>query len=88
MADENWTNVNSDKSGSKTYATLRFYLKEEALSQKCEFDIYLEVDKNNASDYNITATKDPKTEAYEFKVPGCFPIKTRAGVVKEGHVQG
>ena len=83
-ADENWTNVNSDKSGSKTYATLRFYLKEEALSQKCEFDIYLEVDKNNASDYNITATKT-KTEAYEFKVPDVSD-KTVPGS-KEGHVQ-
>lgn len=80
----NWTNVNSDKSGSKTHATLRFYLKEKALAEKCEFSVYLRVDKNNASDYDITATKT-KTEAYEFKVPDVSD-KTVPGS-KEGHVQ-
>lgn len=84
VAYGSWTEVHSDKSGSKTHATLRFYLNEKALAEKCYFDVRLRVDKNEAGDYDITSTRE-KTETFKFNAPDVSNITVPSGTA--GFVQ-
>lgn len=52
---QTWTNVRSNKSGSKTSVTLRFFLSAEVLQTSATFQVKLDIDKNNAADYNVSS---------------------------------
>ena len=52
---DSWTTVRSNKSGSKTSVTLRFFLSAEVLQTSATFQVNLDIDKNNAADYNVSS---------------------------------
>ena len=49
-----WQRVTANKSGSKTSVTLRFYVGASILQASATYNVYLRIDKNNASDYDVS----------------------------------